>query len=1053
MQKYIPILFLLLSLLLLQNKVYPQQYNFTNFTSESGLSNGQILAVCQDNEGLMWFGTNGSGITKYNGIVYEYITDKDGLADNLVYTIVKDQQGRMWVGTSNGITIIDGKKYKTYTVKDGLTHDRVFAIFFDSKGNAWLGTGKGISIFKDSSLIRYSISPELDSASVFNITEDSEHNMWLSTLGNGIFKYNEKKTVNYTAKNGLATDYAYSVMEYKKGVYWFLMVAGLYELNNEAIKLLNPINYKNVEAIHYYSFYKSDSVIWLSTNRGLIKITDKVQQYTQQNGLVNNDIWKIYNDRENNLWFASKQNGVSKLANQSLQMYSEYDRVNCIYQSKDSRYWVGGRNGLTLIDGIKTKHFDKKDWKVYTDVTAINEDKNGSIWIGTGYGVVKYNDGQFSRMEADSNQCNSCNYIHDIFIDENENILLSTKQGVATPVDKTIQPVEWYGVPKGFVYSINQDYAGNYWLATESGLYKWDGQKTIRYGEKEGFKAKQAFKIIQGIRRELWISTEAGIYKYDYDNNIFTQITEKEGLASDRVNSIAIDKQGTIWAGLSNGLDRIEMLGNDRYTIRHYGVEDGFMGESALFNSILIDNQNKIWFGAQKGLMVYQPEYDKRNTIEPITHITNVLLYGQSTNWEKDWKEYFDSLDNYNLPVNLNLPYERNYLVFNYAGVSLTAPTKVRYRYMLKGLDENWLAATSKTEAVYPSLPPGEYEFLVKATNGEGVWNKQPASFKFVISPPFWRTWWFYSIIAGIILSGIYSYIRIRRANIKILKQQVVIKQKNEALNSANFEIAAKNKNITDSINYAQRIQQSFLTSEKVLKNCLNEYFILYKPRDIVSGDFYWAFDLPDRVLVVCADSTGHGIPGAFMSLIGISLLNEISHSKKITEPSKILDELRRIIIFALNPEQVDEGGKDGMDLALISIFKTPVGKNKIKVIYAGGNNSIYVVSTNENNEKELTEHKADKQPVAYYSYMHPFNQTELLLKKGDIIYMGTDGYADQFGGEKGKKFMSKRLKEILLQNSVLPFEEQQQKLEKAFNDWKGTLEQVDDVTVFGIEL
>ncbi len=302
-----------------------------------------------------------------------------------------------------------------------------------------------------------------------------------------------------------------------------------------------------------------------------------------------------------------------------------------------------------------------------------------------------------------------------------------------------------------------------------------------------------------------------------------------------------------------------------------------------------------------------------------------------------------------------------------------------------------------------------------------------------------------YSII------GIYSYIKIRTANKKILKQNEIIEEKNGALQNANNQIAEKNQNITDSINYAKRIQQSFLTSEKVINDILKEHFILFKPRDIVSGDFYLAFDLPDRTIIVCADCTGHGIPGAFMSLIGVSILNEISRSQTVLQTSKILDELRNKIIEALNPDKSETGGKDGMDISLISIFKE--SKNdEVKINFSGANNSMYL-ATQINGAVELTEFKGDKQPVGYQTIMSPFTQKEIIARKGDIIYLFTDGYADQFGGSKGKKFMSKQLKHQITFIYHLPMDQQKTYLDDMFKNWHGNLEQVDDVTVIGVKL
>jgi serine phosphatase RsbU (regulator of sigma subunit) len=235
------------------------------------------------------------------------------------------------------------------------------------------------------------------------------------------------------------------------------------------------------------------------------------------------------------------------------------------------------------------------------------------------------------------------------------------------------------------------------------------------------------------------------------------------------------------------------------------------------------------------------------------------------------------------------------------------------------------------------------------------------------------------------------------------------------------------------------------------MNEILNEHFVLFKPRDIVSGDFYQAFDLPDRTIVVCADCTGHGIPGAFMSLIGISILKEISKSEKGISTSEILNKLREGILDALNPERKEDGAKDGMDVTVLSILKANK-KGEIKLEFSGANNPLIHLSTEEDHFK-INEYKGDKQPAGYYSHMKPFTKSDIVANKGDRVYLFTDGYADQFGGMNGKKFMSKKLKTLIKEIAHLSMKEQKAKLDEAFVSWQGRLEQVDDVTVIGIKL
>jgi ligand-binding sensor domain-containing protein/serine phosphatase RsbU (regulator of sigma subunit) len=1034
------------------SKSSAQQYNFTNFTVENGLSQSQILSVFQDTDGVMWFGTNGGGITKFDGKTYEYITDKDGLPDNVVFSIAKDTKGRIIVGTNNGLSILEAGKFKNYTTQQGLTHNRIYKVFIDNKGNILLGTGKGISVLRDTLCQPFIVQSTLDSALVFEMYQDINSDVWFSTLGNGVYHYNYKKGVrNYTPADGLGSIYAYAVIEKEKGVYWFLLHKGLYQLENGIVKKIT-IDGLASDATFYAATNYANNIFWFTTDRGLLKYDGKkFKRYTQDNGLINNNIWKILEDREHNLWFASKESGISKLSSEKFLVYNtanevSLNAVSALLQAKNGSIYIGTSKGLAVFTDNLVKNYTVKDWKENSDVTALAELSDGTLLIGTSFGVLKFDGENFNRIENNSS-IKGFNYIYDILIDNKNEIWLATKAGLAKIKNSEILDFNIEGLPKTFIYQISQDRQNTYWLGSDVGLYKYDGNKVVHFSEQEGFHAKYVYNFVMDSKKTLWIGTNSGIYRYG--RNKFDRITEKNGLASSDILSLIVDKNDNIWAGQSNGVDRIKINEDGTYNIRHYGKEDGFVGEECLLNSILVDRQNHIWFGAEKGLMVFQPEFDRKNEFEPITRIKSVQLFGQKT----DWKIFTDSVNVKNLPVNLELGYDRNYLTFNFIGVSHTAPAKVRYKYMLKGLDPDWLPETVETEKSYTSIPPGEYEFMVIANNGDGVWNKVPSTFKFTINPPFWKTGWFYSIIAGIVVMGIYSYIKIKSANIKIVKQNNIIEEKNEALNQANLLIAGKNKNITDSINYALRIQQSFLTSEKTLKSSLSDYFILYKPRDIVSGDFYWAFELPDRVLVACADSTGHGIPGAFMSLIGLSLLNEISHSKKITEPDLIIGELRRIIICALNPDELDEGGKDGMDLALISILKKQESDDTVKIHYAGGNSSIYIISEDDNHQKQLTEYKPDKQPVGYHSNMKPFVQQEIVVKKGSVIYMGTDGFADQFGGPRGKKIMAKQLKASLLEIAHEPLDVQRKKLDAVFMDWKGDLEQVDDVTIFGIKI
>lgn len=254
-------------------------------------------------------------------------------------------------------------------------------------------------------------------------------------------------------------------------------------------------------------------------------------------------------------------------------------------------------------------------------------------------------------------------------------------------------------------------------------------------------------------------------------------------------------------------------------------------------------------------------------------------------------------------------------------------------------------------------------------------------------------------------------------------------------------KIETKNKEITDSINYARRIQHAILPSSEKVKELLKESFILYKPKDIVAGDFYWLEQSGSKVLFATADCTGHGVPGAMVSVVCNNALNRSVKEFHLTDPAAILDKTREVVIAEF--QKSGEGVMDGMDISLCCYDKT-----SHVLRWSGANNPLWMVR-----DGQLSEYKADKQPIGDYPKPFPFTSHQVHILPGDILYLFTDGYYDQFGGDKGKKFKASKLKELLLSVSTLPLDTQKEEIERRFEAWRGDLEQVDDVCVMGVRL
>ncbi|HBX52895.1 MAG: hypothetical protein A2275_10170 [Bacteroidetes bacterium RIFOXYA12_FULL_35_11] len=303
------------------------------------------------------------------------------------------------------------------------------------------------------------------------------------------------------------------------------------------------------------------------------------------------------------------------------------------------------------------------------------------------------------------------------------------------------------------------------------------------------------------------------------------------------------------------------------------------------------------------------------------------------------------------------------------------------------------------------------------------------------------------------------SYQAKKRANLLLESQKKIIEEKNEALNQTNAEIAAQrdhiseiNEEITDSIKYAQRIQRAMLPSFENEKNLVAplEIFVLFKPRDIVSGDFYFIARRKNWVLIAAADCTGHGVPGAFMSMLGISFLNEIVSNENVQTAAHVLDELRKSVIHSLQQKGSTGEQKDGMDMGFVAI-----NLETLEVQFAGANNPMLLIRKSEN--PELTDIKPDKMPVGIFVVMQNFTNQTIQLQKGDIFYLLSDGYQDQFGGPKFKKFLSKNLKNLLLDIHQKQMEEQRQILDDTIENWKNSYgkcyHQTDDITIVGIRV
>ena len=529
-----------------------------------------------------------------------------------------------------------------------------------------------------------------------------------------------------------------------------------------------------------------------------------------------------------------------------------------------------------------------------------------------------------------------------------------------------------------------------------------------------------------------------------------------------------VDSKGIIWAGC--GADKIALV-----RIDYQAINRNLNPPTVLIQNLKVNNESICWYNLQK----------PKNQKDSLTNLTDslavvneeVLTYGRTIDKaQRDTMRLkfgdiqFDGITRfYPLPENLILPYKHNNVTFEFAAVEPARSYLVKYQYMLEGYDNDWNPVTKKTSASFGNIWEGTYTFKLKACRPNGVWS-EPITYTFKVLPPWWRTWWIYFIYIVVFVSTLILIYRWRTAVMRRRQKQLeeevemataeismqkeeITAQRDKIVEQHNFVSKQKDliekihRGVIDSINYAKLLQSSALPDLNLLKNTFTDIFILFKPKDVVSGDFYWYAAVENQIVITVADCTGHGVPGAFMSMLGISLLKEIVVNEYMTQPDVILRRLRKGVIRALNQSNDSAKQKDGMDLSLCSINKLT-----FELQWSGAFNPLILVK-----DGEMIEIKADRMPISIFEKMDRFTLHEMKLKKGDIIYLFSDGYTDQFGGPKSKKFMTKKLKELLLEMAVKPMQEQQKILEKTILDWMNgydlELEQIDDITVMGIKI
>jgi ligand-binding sensor domain-containing protein/serine phosphatase RsbU (regulator of sigma subunit) len=1051
-----------------------QQNNFKIYTIDDGLPQSQIFSMLQDSRGYLWIGTNGGGLSRFDGTNFVTFAKKDGLSGNTIRSLLEDYRGNLWIGTENGLTFFNGLNFKSLTNQNGLSGTSVTSLAEDNHHIIYAGTNNGglnciVPFSKDSFQIKYfNRTNGLPNDFVFDIVIDRVNRIWLATFGGiNILDLNNDKIDFKWLKCPVPDpgEMILSLAEDNQGnIYLGTDKNGAFK-----ISLTGSDSGKMISLSKIYRFHDNtirdieclkNNDIWFATDKAGVEILKyntsgfTLENFTVNTGLPANQLLKLHQDKEGNIWIGTNGSGLCRYIGDFFAHYTineglSSNQVFGIIQDNTYKYWIatyGG--GLTKLipqnQTYVTEFITVKNGLSDNYLTSLSKSKDGSIWIATANnGIIRFRNGIFTYFNTSDGLTD--NHVNCILVDANEKVWCGTQGGISKyDGSGFLRITSFEGLINNEVQAIVEDKLGTIWFGTFGGLVKIEGQKMTDYDLTDGLSEKRINSLATDHLGNIWIGTfGGGLNKLDRsvrNGKPIKLIAYDSLLSSNNIISLLFQNDSILVVGTDRGFDKLYFDRNQKIiSVSHYDKSNGFSGMENNINAIYKDNKGLIWFGTVKGLTRYNPFTEIRDMNPPQTHIVDLNLFFERINWEnrtdsvKPW---------FNLPQELRLPHYKNHLTFKFIGISLSNPSKISYSFKLEGWDRDWSPGKKITEITYSGLAPGKYTFKVKAENEKGIWNKEPITFSFEITPPFWKTYWFFvfCILSFVAIIVIYIKNRERKLVWEKRKLEMKVAERTKEVMQQKLEIEQKNKDILDSIEYAKRIQDALLPNESILGQVFDDYFILFKPRNIVSGDFYWITVASDKLILAVADCTGHGVPGAFMSMLGVAFLNEIVKKESIDQADLILDQLRIHVLETLH------NASDGMDMSLC-IFDL---KNK-NMQYAGAYSPGYLLRN-----FELIELKPDKMPIGFHlatDEISLFKKTDFELHTNDVIYLFSDGYKDQYGGPDFNKIKASLFRHWLIEIHQLPMNEQKNVLNNRFEEWKSDTEQTDDVCVVGIRI
>jgi two-component system sensor histidine kinase ChiS len=742
----------------------------------------------------------------------------DSLSNNFIWGgLIEDQTGTLWVGTwCGGLNQFDSvnDKFIHYQHDENnpksLGSDCVWSIYEDSKRNLWITGDKGLSRFNrvNKTFTRYQHDPNdpnsLSHNAIVQMHEDKDGMLWVATYGGGVNKFDPESQnfVHYRHDDNnpksLINDFVLSSYQDSVGRLWFGTENGLERFDPVTETFThyqhdeNDPNSLSHNAI--ISIYQdSRGILWISTRGGGLNqfdpINHRFSRYQNDNRYLNslsdNTVWYMTEDVTGTLWIGT-DTGVSKYDPKG-ERFVHYqhnpknanslsdNQVNAIYEDDSGVLWLGTKGrGLNRFDRTNNSftHYQHEENNPnslsHNTIMAILPDGKGKLWIGTVGGGMNLFDPKkkvFTRYRHNPNNPNSLpkNQVRDMKLDLNGLLWIAVAGTGFSKFDPVTETFVHYfpdesdpnSLVSEWVYVIYVDTSNTVWIGTDSGISRFDpkSETFINYlssqDDPNSLSNESIHSIYEDSRGIIWIGTNDGLNRFDKLTNTFTVYRDKQGLVGNSVASIVEDDNGFLWISTDKGLSKFNVQSE---TFRNYDRRDGLQSNTFLWHSDYKSQTGELFFGGVNGFNAFYPDKLADNPHIPSVVLTDFQLFNHPVpiGGESPLQQHISVADQ------IMLSYHQSVFSFKFAALNYRTSTKNQYAYMMEGFDQDWTYTNSQRRfATYTNLDAGEYTFRVKASNNDGLWNEQGTSIKVIILPPWWQTWWAYTLYAMVILGSI----------------------------------------------------------------------------------------------------------------------------------------------------------------------------------------------------------------------------------------------------------------------------------------------------------